>query len=71
MLDAGQIQTELYCCVCVLTGKSQEAYSALSVAESKVYEAVKSAVLKVYELVPEKYRQRFRSRKKFENQTYN
>ncbi|XP_034567353.1 uncharacterized protein LOC117832370 [Notolabrus celidotus] len=46
---------------CVLTGKAQEAYSALSVAESRVYSAVKSVVLKAYELVPETYRQRFRS----------
>ncbi len=55
---------------CVLTGKAQEAYSALSVADSKIYDTVKSAVLKVYELVPEAYRQRFRSRRKLENQTY-
>lgn len=53
----------------VLTGKAQEAYSALSVADSKVYEIVKSAVLKVYELVPEAYRQRFRFKKQ-DNHTY-
>lgn len=56
---------------CVLTGKAQEAYSALSAVASKVYETVKLAVLKVYELVPEAYCQRFRSGKKCENQTYN
>lgn len=55
---------------CVLTGKAQEAYSALSAAESKVYETVKSAVLKVYELVPEAYRQRFCSGRKGEDQNY-
>ncbi|XP_053191142.1 piRNA biogenesis protein EXD1-like [Scomber japonicus] len=55
---------------CVLTGKAQEAYSALSVSESRVYDTVKAAVLKVYELVSEAYRQRFRSRKRLDNQTY-
>ena len=46
------------------------AYSALSVADCRDYETVKSAVLKVYELVPEAYRQRFRSRGKLDDQTY-
>lgn len=55
---------------CVLTGKVQEVHSALTVAESKVYDTVKAAVLKVYELLPEAYRQRFKSRKKLDNQTY-
>lgn len=55
---------------CVLTGKALEAFSALSVADSKVYAKVKDAVLKVYELVPEAYRQRFRYRKKLDSQTY-
>ncbi len=55
---------------CVLTGKAREAFSSLSVADSKVYGKVKSAVLKVYELVPEAYRQRFRYRKKLDSQTY-
>ncbi|XP_030271930.1 uncharacterized protein LOC115581177 isoform X1 [Sparus aurata] len=45
---------------CVLTGKAQEAYSALSVTDSVKYELVKTAVLRAYELVPEAYRQRFR-----------
>uniref|UniRef100_A0A4W6FVS0 Gypsy retrotransposon integrase-like protein 1 n=1 Tax=Lates calcarifer TaxID=8187 RepID=A0A4W6FVS0_LATCA len=55
---------------CVLTGKAQEAYSALSVAESKVYVSVKTAVLKAYELVPEAYRQKFRSWEKSGRQTH-
>lgn len=55
---------------CVLTGKAREAFSALSVADSRVYATVKSAVLKVYELVPEAYRQRFRFRKRLDSQTY-
>ena len=36
---------------CVLTGKAQEAYSALGVS----YDKVKMAVLQIYELVPEAY----------------
>uniref|UniRef100_A0A8D0AC21 CCHC-type domain-containing protein n=1 Tax=Sander lucioperca TaxID=283035 RepID=A0A8D0AC21_SANLU len=55
---------------CVLSGKAREAFSALSVADSKVYAKVKSAVLKIYELVPEAYRQRFRYREKLDSQTY-
>lgn len=41
---------------CTLTGRAQEVYSALTVAESGVYTSVKKAVLKAYELVPEAYR---------------
>lgn len=44
---------------CVLTGKAQEAYSALSVTDSLSYASVKSAILKAYEMVPEAYRQLF------------
>ena len=55
---------------CVLTGRAQEAYSALSDAESKSYGSVKAAVLRAYELVPEAYRQRFRTWKKGENQSH-
>lgn len=46
---------------CVLTGRAQEAYAALSNSDCVRYDLVKSAVLKAYELVPEAYRQRFRS----------
>ena len=53
-----------------MTGKAQEAYSALSLAESKVYLSVKSAVLKAYELVPEAYRQKFRLWEKSAKQTH-
>uniref|UniRef100_A0A3B3C6W3 Reverse transcriptase domain-containing protein n=1 Tax=Oryzias melastigma TaxID=30732 RepID=A0A3B3C6W3_ORYME len=45
---------------CVLTGKAQQAFSALVGAESASYSTVKSAIMKAYELVPEAYRQRFR-----------
>ena len=55
---------------CVLTGKAQEAYSALSVTDCLSYATVKAAVLKAYELVPESYRQRFRNSRKDEKQSY-
>ena len=55
---------------CVLTGKAQEAYSALSVHDSASYDKVKTAVLQIYELVPEAYRQRFRTLKRDDNQTH-
>ncbi len=46
---------------CVLTGRAQEVYSALSLSDCKEYDIVKAAVLKAYELVPEAYRQKFRT----------
>ena len=46
---------------CKLTGKAQEVCAFLSTEDSLVYETVKSAILRAYELVPEAYRQRFRS----------
>ena len=55
---------------CVLTGKAQEAYSALSADDCKSYKLVKSAVLKAYELVPEAYRQRFRGWKRGDKQSH-
>uniref|UniRef100_A0AAQ5ZP60 Gypsy retrotransposon integrase-like protein 1 n=1 Tax=Amphiprion ocellaris TaxID=80972 RepID=A0AAQ5ZP60_AMPOC len=54
----------------VFTGKAQAAYSALGERESRVYKTVKEAVLKAYELVPEAYRQRFRSWRKSERQSH-
>ena len=54
----------------VLTGRAQEAHSSLSVKDSSSYDKIKSAVLKVYELVPEAYRQRFRSWGRKNGQTY-
>lgn len=44
---------------CVLTGRAQEAFSALSNSDGMDYAVVKSTVLKAYELVPEAYRQQF------------
>lgn len=55
---------------CVFTGKAQEAYSALTLRESRVYATVKTAVLRAYELVPEAYRQRFRTWEKSVKQTH-
>ena len=46
---------------CVLTGRAQEAFASMSAEDSTDYEKVKAAVLKAYELVPEAYRQRFRT----------
>jgi len=53
----------------VLTGKAQEAYAYLA-WENITYESVKAAVLKAYELVPEPYRQRFRTSQKRANQSH-
>ncbi|CAC5369212.1 unnamed protein product [Mytilus coruscus] len=54
----------------VFEGKAAEIYSALSSENSSDYDTVKKEVLKAYELVPEAYRQKFRSYKKFDSQTY-
>ncbi|XP_030283654.1 uncharacterized protein LOC115587797 [Sparus aurata] len=53
---------------CVLTGKAQEAYASLG--GDLTYKSVKAAVLKAYELVPEAYRQRFRTWEKRANQSH-
>ncbi len=55
---------------CKLTGKAQEVCASLSLEESVQYDAVKIAILRAYELVPEHYRQRFRTTKKSASQTY-
>ncbi len=54
----------------VFTGKAQDVYSALTLEQSGEYDIVKSAVLHAYELVPEAYRQKFRSLNKNDNCTY-
>ena len=54
----------------VFVGKAREIYSSLSIEQCQNYDAVKKAVLKAYELVPETYRQKFRSAKKESNQTH-
>lgn len=55
---------------CKLSGKAQEICSTLSVSDSLDYDKLKNAVLKAYELVPEAYRQKFRSHVKVAGQTY-
>lgn len=55
---------------CKLVGKAQEVCASLSLEESVQYDAVKNAILRAYELVPEHYRQRFRTTKKPAFQTY-
>ena len=54
----------------VFIGKAREIYSSLSIEQCQNYDAVKKAVLKAYELVPEAYRQKFRSAKKESNQIH-
>ena len=53
-----------------LTGKALEAICTLSVEQGSDYEFLKKTVLAAYQLVPEAYRQKFRSCKKQESQTY-
>ena len=54
----------------VLTGKAQRAYATLPTENCAAYDLVKAAVLKSFELVPEAYRQKFRTQRKTENQSY-
>ncbi len=55
---------------CRLTGKAQDVCASLSLEGSLNYDMVKTAILHAYELVPEAYRQRFRSHKKNSSQTF-
>ena len=55
---------------CKLTGKAQEILAALSLEDSLSYDAIKTAVLRAYELVPEAYRQKFRTFKKLSCKTF-
>ena len=54
----------------VQTGKAQRAYATLPTENCADYDLVKAAVLKSFELVPEAYRQKFRTQRKTENQSY-
>ena len=45
----------------VLAGKAREIYIQLDVEQAANYDNVKELILKGYELVPEAYRQKFRS----------
>ncbi len=53
-----------------LKGKAQEAHVTLDLNQIEDYDVVQQAVLKTYELVPEAYRQRFRTEKLHQGQTY-
>ncbi|XP_067261173.1 uncharacterized protein [Chanodichthys erythropterus] len=55
---------------CKLTGKAQEVCAALTLEDSLNYDVVKTTILRAYELVPEAYRQRFRTHKKSTSQTF-
>uniref|UniRef100_A0A8C6PMF9 SCAN box domain-containing protein n=1 Tax=Nothobranchius furzeri TaxID=105023 RepID=A0A8C6PMF9_NOTFU len=55
---------------CKLAGKAQEVCAALSMEDSLVYDKVKNAILRAYELVPEAYRQRFRTQRRTATQTF-
>ena len=54
----------------VLVGKAREIYIQLDVEQAANYDNVKELILKGYELVPEAYRQKFRSFEKLGCQTY-
>ena len=47
-----------------LCGKAAEAYSCLTIAQSKDFRVVKRAILNAYALLPEAYRQKFRNLRK-------
>ncbi|KAL2096926.1 hypothetical protein ACEWY4_006133 [Coilia grayii] len=49
---------------------AQEAYSSLPLQDASDYEKVKKAVLRIYSLVPEAYRQKYRSFQKSDSLTY-
>lgn len=51
---------------CKVHGKAQEIIAALPLEDSLCYDAVKIAILRAYQLVPEAYRQKFRSHKKIQ-----
>ena len=51
-------------------GKAREIYAALPVEKSSDYDEVKQAILKAYELVPQAYRQKFKSTRKQPEQTH-
>ena len=55
---------------CKLSGKAQEVLASISLEDSLDYEIVKTTVLRAYELVPESYRQKFRSCKKSPDRTF-
>ena len=55
---------------CKLSGKAQEVCASLTLDQSLDYETVKKSILRAYELVPEAYRQKFRSTEKPADQSF-
>jgi len=53
-----------------LRGKAREIYTQLSIDEAQYYDLVKKLILNAYELVPEAYRQKFRSLSKKKDETF-
>lgn len=53
-----------------LTGKALKVFTQLSLTECQDYPTLKAALLTAYAVVPEVYRKRFRTIKKFYNETY-
>lgn len=54
----------------LLTGKAQQAYAALSVADAHNYARVKESILRRYDISDETYRQHFRSARRKEGEAY-
>lgn len=54
----------------VLTGKARDVFTQLTVEQAQDYDCLKAAILRAYEMVPEAYRQRFRSTFKKNSQTH-
>ena len=53
-----------------LTGKAQQAYAAMTTADSVDYKKVKEAILRRYDVSEETYRQRFRAARRKEGEAY-
>ena len=53
-----------------MTGKVQQAYAALNVADAIQYGTVKEAILRRYNVSEETYRQRFRNERRKTSETY-
>ena len=54
----------------LLTGKAQKVFTELTAEQCKDYDALKAALLLSYSVVPEVYRKRFRSIRKYPKETY-
>ena len=54
----------------VVTGKARELYTQLPLEHSSDFDKIKELILKAYELVPEVFRQNFRTYRKENDQTH-